>query len=355
MDRIHPVQQFLAERQIDGALLCQPENRRYFSGFTGSTGYVLLTQHGAWFFTDFRYTEQAKRQCTGFTIADITPTCSLFDHLKRMSLRTLAVEEDFISLAFSRRLQQECSLQLGSDIAPAIRAQRWIKNAAEQDCIRRACEITDQAFDHILTVIRPGITEAEINLELQHFMLRQPGVERTADRFIVASGPRGSMPHGIATDRAVQSGELVTMDFGCCYQGYWSDLTRTVCVGKASNAQKEIYACVLEAQRRAIAAVRPGITGRSVDQVARDYIASQGHKEHFGHGLGHSFGLEIHEPPRFAPNEEGDIPLVPGMIMTVEPGVYIEGFGGVRIEDDIVITADGCQLLSNCRRDLVEL
>ena len=354
MKRIQPLQRLLAERGIDAALICQPENRRYYSGFTGSTGYVLLTAEAALFLTDFRYTEQAARQCPGFSIVSITPECSLFDHLSRMGLHTLAVEEAFISLAFSRALEQR-SLQLSADLGPLIRAQRWIKDREELACIRRACEITDRAFDHILSFIRPGVTEAEINLELQFTMLRQPGVERTADRFIVASGPRGSMPHGIATDRPVQAGELITMDFGCCYQGYWSDLTRTVCVGKASQEQRTIYNCVLEAQRRAIGAIRPGITGRAVDRVAREYISGCGHGDHFGHGLGHSFGLEIHEPPRCAPNEEGDIPLAPGMIMTVEPGIYIEGLGGVRIEDDVVVTEDGCELLSGCRRELIEL
>lgn len=353
--RIKSIQSYLAEHRTDAALISQPENRRYYSGFTGSTGYVLVTGDAGYFVTDFRYTEQASKECPGLQVISIDPERTIFHVLRDHHISTLAVEEDFVSITFASQLQELADVQLVGDIGPVTRTDRWIKDAEEVARIRRACEITDAAFEHILGFIRDGVTEAEINFELQYFMKRYSGVEKMADNFIIASGLRGSMPHGIATGKVVRTGEFVTMDFGCNYLGYWSDLTRTICVGKASDAQRDIYHHVLEAQKLALNAVRPGLTGRQIDRIARDHIASCGHGAHFGHGLGHSFGLEIHEAPRCAQTAQGEIALQPGMIMTIEPGIYIEGFGGVRIEDDILITEAGCEVLSRCSRELIEL
>lgn len=353
--RIKSIQNYLAERRIDAALIFQPENRRYYSGFTGSTGYVLITEDAGYFVTDFRYTEQASKECSGLQVVPIDPEYTIIDLLRDHRISTLAVEEDFASITFASQLQALAGVRLAGDIGPVTRTDRCIKDAEEIARIRRACEITDAAFEYILGFIRDGVTEAEINFELQYFMKRYSGVEKMADNFIVASGLRGSMPHGVATDKVVRTGEFVTMDFGCNYLGYWSDLTRTICVGKASDAQRAIYHHVLEAQRLAMDAIRPGLTGRQIDRIARDHIVGCGHGAHFGHGLGHSFGLEIHEAPRCAQTAQGDTVLQPGMIMTIEPGIYVEGFGGVRIEDDILITETGCEVLSRCSRELIEL
>lgn len=344
----------MAEQALDAILITDPLNRRYYSGFMGSTGQLLLLPGRPCFVTDFRYLTQATEQCPGFEIVAVDPGFTLFDLLRQQGIGRLGVEESAVNLTMAQQLRNCGTAELvGIDAIP--RRDRQRKDAGELDCVQRACEITDRAFAHLLGRIVPGMTELELDLELRCFMQRENGVERMAERFIVASGPRGCMPHGVATDRKLQKGELVTLDFGCNYQGYWSDVTRTVCVGRACDWQREIYACVLEAQQQAIAAMTPGKTGRELHLVAWNHIDRAGYGQQFGHGLGHSFGLDIHEAPRCALTPEGDIPLEPGMLMTVEPGIYIEGKGGVRIEDDVVLTPDGCRLLSHCDKQLIEL
>lgn len=224
---------------------------------------------------------------------------------------------------------------------------RMVKDEEECAAIRRACEITDFAFTAMCRMIRPGVTEAAIDRFLQDYMRGFPEVERMAERFIVASGPRGSMPHGLASERALCEHEFVTVDFGCNCGGYWSDVTRTVCVGEPSAKQREIYEIVLAAQNAAISLAAPGKTGRELDSAARKIITDAGY--------GAYFGLNIHEAPQCAQNENGDIPLQPGMIITAEPGIYIPQFGRVRIEDDILITENGCVDLTQADKQLIVL
>lgn len=354
MSRTFALNRFIAEQGLDAILITDPMNRRYYSGFTGSTGYLLLLPAVDCFVADFRYVTQAKEQCHGFDILSIDPVYTLFDLLRRHHIVRLGVEENSISVAFARQLR-DCGVTklVGVDAIP--RRDRQIKDAEELNSIQRACEITDRAFEHLLGRITVGMTEWDIDMVLRSFMQRESGVERMADTFIVASGERGCMPHGVATNKKIQKGELITIDFGCNYRGYWSDVTRTVCVGGANDWQREIYGYVLEAQQRAITEMCAGKAGRELHLTAWNHIDAAGYGKQFGHGLGHSFGLDIHESPRCALTTEGDILLEAGMIMTVEPGIYIEGKGGVRIEDDVVITAEGCRLLSHCNRQLIEL
>lgn len=355
MSKIKYLQQHIEQNDIDAILVVSPSNRRYLSGFTGSTGYVLVTPTKRFFFSDFRYIEQSYNECKGYIIISTKSEEDIFTYIKRNNITRLGVERGFINLKFADYLRKYGEVERIVGIDDLLMNLRMIKNEEELFRIRCACEITDLAFENILTKIQDGITEAEINFELQTFMRRYPEVERMADRFIVASGARGSLPHGIAGAKIVRNGEFITMDFGCCYGGYWSDITRTVCLGEADSKQKEIYSIVLEAQRKAITHAKAGITGREVDKVARDIIENAGYGKYFGHGLGHSFGLDIHEPPRFAQNNQGDVILKPGMIMTVEPGIYIPNWGGVRIEDDILITQDGCINLTGARKELIEI
>lgn len=355
MSRVTRIQRFIIEKNLDGALIYQPENRRYYSGFKGSTGYVLVTKSKQIFITDFRYTEQAVKECTEYEIEVISPSITITDVLMNKGIKSLAIEEKYMNVWFMNELKNRLHLEKVEYIDNVIFQDRCIKDYSEILSIKKACEITDLAFEHIIGLIKDGITEAEIDFELRYFMSRFPGVEKMADKFIVASGARGSLPHGIATEKKVKKGELITMDFGCNYCGYWSDLTRTVCVGKADSKQREIYNTVFEAQNTALEVVRAGVTGRRVDKVAREVIDKAGYGKYFGHGLGHSFGLSIHEAPRCAQNPEGDIILQNGMIMTIEPGIYIENWGGVRIEDDIIILDSGFELLSHCNRKLLEL
>ena len=218
--------------------------------------------------------------------------------------------------------------------------------------IRRACEIADVGFAHILSYIQPGMTEMEVAAELEHHM-RMLGSERPAFQTIIASGVRGSLPHGVASDKVIARGELVTMDFGAVCAGYHSDITRTICVGRADARQRELYDAVLTAQQRALAALRPGVTGIEVDRVARDCLADHELDQYFGHGLGHSLGLEIHEEPRLS--KAGKDMMQPNMLITDEPGVYIPGWGGIRIADTVLITADGAEALTHAPTEFIEI
>lgn len=354
--RIARIREAIQERELDGALIFAPSNRRYLCGFTGSTGYVVLTEDTCSFLVDFRYEEQAKEQCADWELVKIAGEGDVFSWLSEQGIKRLGVENDFVTLQFLASLTGAGQIRKTKDISDVLLTLRMVKDAEEQRKIRRACEITDLAFEHVLAKMQEGMTEAEIDCILQGYMRTYPEVERMADRFIVASGERSALPHGIAGERRIRRGDLITMDFGCCCQGYWSDVTRTVCLGKANERQKEIYQVTLAAQEAALWAVAAGKTGREIDRAARDVIEKAGYGDYFGHGLGHGFGLDIHENPRFAQNEAGDIPLKSGMILTVEPGIYIPNFGGVRIEDDIVITETGCENLTKAKKQqLMEL
>ena len=260
-----------------------------------------------------------------------------------------------MSLRFLERLKENCKITDIESVDEILAELRMIKDQEELKKIQRACEITDLAFAYVLPRIREGMSEADVDRILQDYMRQYPEVDCMADRFIVASGEHGALPHGIAGERKIRKGDFITMDFGCNCHGYWSDVTRTVCLGKANAKQKEIYEITLEAQNASIAAIAPGKTGKEIDKVARDLITQRGYGEYFGHGLGHSFGLEIHEAPRFSQNQACDIPIKPGMIMTVEPGIYLPDFGGVRIEDDIIVTEIGCINLTKAEKELIEL
>lgn len=355
MSKTKALQQFVEEAALDAVLVYYPANRRYLSGFTGSTGYVLLTPIASRFFSDFRYVEQAQEECKGYEVVPIKGEDDLFVYIKEKKITSLGVESDFMTLRFADALRIIGGVEIITGIDYVLADLRMIKDDVELSNIRRACEITDLAFEYILTRIHEDMTEAEIDLELQGYMRKFPEVERMAERFIVASGEHGSLPHGIAGARKVKNGEFITMDFGCNCGGYWSDVTRTVCLGRADEKQKEIYSVVRAAQKAAIDMARAGVTGRHVDAAARNVIAGAGYGKYFGHGLGHSFGIDIHEAPRFAQSALGDIILKPGMTMTVEPGIYIPGWGGVRIEDDIIITANGCIDLTGASKELIEI
>ena len=353
--RIEQIRKELREQGLDAALICGPFNRRYVSGFAGSTGYAVITQEAADFLVDFRYWEQAAQQCPGWDIIKIKGEDDVFSWLREHKLETLGIEDNFITVRFASLLKQKGHVSKTQGIDGVLTKLRMVKSEEELTHIRRACEITDLAFSHVLTKICEGMSEAEIDNILQSYMRAYPEVDCMANRFIVASGEHGALPHGIAGERKVQKGDLITMDFGCNCRGYWSDVTRTVCLGPANERQKEIYEVTLQAQRAAIAAVSAGKTGYEIDRVARDVITAAGYGEYFGHGLGHSFGLEIHEAPRCSQNEMCDIMLEEGMMMTIEPGIYIPGFGGVRIEDDIIVTKDGCIDLTQSEKELIEL
>lgn len=353
--RVARLQAYLKQESLDAAFVFDSDNRRYLSGFRGSTGYVVVTQKNALFFTDFRYTQQAGEQCPGLEIVSIRSEADVISYLASHTLRRLGLVEAETSVRLYKALKTGIEHLETAAIDSELLRLRMVKDAQECASIRKACEITDLAFSAMCEMIRPGMTEAEVDRFLQDYMRGFLEVERMAERFIVASGPRGSMPHGLASGRTICDHEFVTVDFGCNCGGYWSDVTRTVCVGEPDAKQREIYETVLAAQNAAILLAAPGKTGRELDHAARTLIADAGYGEYFGHNLGHSFGLNIHEAPQCARNQNGDIPLQPGMIVTIEPGIYIPQFGGVRIEDDILITENGCENLTRADKQLIIL
>ncbi|KXZ40073.1 Xaa-Pro aminopeptidase [Alkalithermobacter thermoalcaliphilus JW-YL-7 = DSM 7308] len=350
--RIQKLRNVMKDKNLEAVIIYKPQNRRYICGFTGSSGYVLITQDRQIFFTDFRYIQQAKDQCKGFEILEISKAEPVTKYIKEMKISTLGFEDDFMDVStyfnFTKELENTKMVQLEG----LILQLRSIKDENEIKTISKAAQIADKAFEHILKFIKPGVSEKELALELEYFM-KKNGALGLSFEPIVASGKRSSLPHGVASEKIIEEGDFLTLDFGCIYNGYCSDMTRTVVVGQASDEQKKIYNIVLEAQIKALEAIRPGITGQELDKIARDYITEKGYGSNFGHGLGHGLGLEVHELPHV--NSLGKNPLQPGMIITDEPGIYIPDFGGVRIEDLILVTDDGYKVLSNSPKELIQI
>lgn len=351
-NRVERLRKSLKENRLDSAIVFKPENRRYLSGFTGTSAYVVITEDRNLLITDFRYVKQASDQCKGFEIVKHTNDRTIYEILNGLGLKKLGFEDTFVTVSQYNDFKDKL---IGIELRPlkdTLNKLRVIKDQEEINEIRRAAEIADKTFEYICSVIKPGITEWEVALEIEGFM-KKKGASGTSFDSIVASGIRSSMPHGVASHKVIEEGDFVTLDFGCIYNGYCSDMTRTIVVGKASEKQKEIYNIVLEAQEAALEAIKPGITGCDADKVARDIIESKGYGEYFGHGLGHGVGLEVHESPRLSPL--GKDVLEANMIVTDEPGIYLPDFGGVRIEDLVVITENGCERLSKSPKHLIEL
>lgn len=352
MIRIEKLREFMAQRGLDSLFLLKPENRRYATGFTGTTGLVLLTRQRAMFFTDFRYMAQAKKQCVGYEILEVSREMSFLDYMRTMRLGKMGFENTEMDVATYTHMRDSLPNTEFIALGNGLLEVRAVKDQNEIENIKKAASIADEAFEHILNFISPGMKENEVALELEIFM-RRKGASALSFESIVASGLRSALPHGVATDKVIEHGDIVTMDYGCVYNGYCSDMTRTVIIGKANEKQKKIYNIVLEAQQRVIGKIFPGKTGQDLDLIARNYIDRRGYGSYFGHGLGHGVGLQIHELPNIS--VLGKEPLVSGMIITDEPGIYIPDFGGVRIEDLILVTDSGCEVLSKSTKDLIEI
>lgn len=350
------IQKLLMTTGVEAALITDPYNMRYISGFRGGEGTIYISGSRQVLITDSRYTEAAGKEST-FTIMECNRQHSTTDILRELieaeDVKRLGYEDaSMLCRTFSDYQKKLPMVQQWVPLGDEVRKLRQIKNEAELTCLRQAERIGDLAFSKILDVIRPGMTEKEVRMELEYQMMKY-GADGTSFDTIVASGIHSSMPHAIPTDKKLEPGDFVTMDFGCRYQGYCSDMTRTIVVGKANDRQKEIYQLVLKANRVTESLLHAGMICREVDKIARDIITDAGYGDYFGHGLGHSVGLEIHESP--ACNMRDTTVLQPNMIMTVEPGVYLPGFGGVRIEDMVVITEHGYENLAHSSKELIEL
>lgn len=341
------------QKNIDGLIISKPENQYYISGFSGE-GLTIVTDYQNYIITDSRYTEQAKNEALDFEIIETTigtsPFLIGFQIIKQFNLENIGFENNFITVKKYDELKEnfkKINLVKTDRIIEGLRVK---KDSKEIDYIKSAQEITDKAFTHILEFIKPGVNELELAAELEFFM-KKNGSVATAFETIFVSGSRTSFPHGVPSKRKLQLGDLVTIDFGARFSSYCSDMTRTVVIGKPSDKQLSIYNTVLQAQTKAIEYIKPGRNCKDVDGVARKLIQEHGFGKYFGHGLGHGVGLEIHEEPRLSPKSK-DV-LLPGMVVTVEPGIYIENFGGVRIEDMIVVTENGYKNLTNSEKQLI--
>lgn len=353
MSTLKKIRNYIRENELDGLFITSPYNRRYITQFTGSAGIVLITEDEALLITDFRYIEQATNQAKEFTI--VKHDAELVDEIKiqlnRLQVNRIGFEAEQMTVAEYRHYEKSlpCELVATKDV---IEQLRIVKTREEIEILKDAAKIADDAFEHILSFIKPGVREIDVANELEYFMRKQGATSSSFD-IIVASGVRSSLPHGVASDKKIATGELVTLDFGALYKGYCSDITRTVAVGDISDELKEIYTVVLTAQEKAVANIKPGMTGIEADAIARDYITEQGYGHYFGHGTGHGIGLEVHEEPRLSPRAK--TVLQENMVVTVEPGIYVPNVGGCRIEDDIVLTETGNERLTLASKELIQL
>lgn len=343
MDRSDKLRALISDDEA--VLISTYPNIFYYSGFTSEDAALLITKNASLILTDSRYTIQAKQQSPFYEICDIAKTEEL---IKALGENTLCIEEDFVSVAFFSKLQK-CGKRI-KPFSKRISYPRRIKDNEEVMKIAAAEKLGDEAFCYILDKIKPGVSEKEIALTLEFFM-RKNGAQRLSFETICASGLRSAMPHGVASDKIIESGELLTLDFGCVLDGYCSDMTRTVAVGYASEKQKEIYDVVKRAQQNALDVIKAGMAASDADRAARAVIADAGFGENFGHSTGHSVGVEIHELPSLSPKSNDILEI--GNVVSVEPGIYIENFGGVRIEDLVKIEADGVQNLTASPKELI--
>jgi Xaa-Pro aminopeptidase len=353
MEKLEKLRALFDEHNIDGLLVTNPYNRRYITGFTGTAGVAVISRDKAVFITDFRYVEQASKQVQGFEIVQHTGPIveEAANQVARLGIQKLGFEQEDVSYATFKAYESAVKAEL-VPTSYVIEKLRLIKSESEIKILKEAAEIADAAFEHILSFIRPGVKEIDVANELEFFMRKQGATSSSFD-IIVASGHRSALPHGVATEKVIEKGELVTLDFGAYYKGYCSDITRTIAVGAISEELKTIYNIVLQAQLRGMEGIKPGMTGKEADALTRDYISEKGYGEYFGHSTGHGIGLEIHEGP--ALSVRSDVVLAPGMVVTVEPGIYIPGLGGVRIEDDTVVTEKGNESLTYSPKELIIL
>ncbi|GAA0352586.1 Xaa-Pro peptidase family protein [Alkalibacterium iburiense] len=353
MSRVSAIQKKLNEEGLEALLVTSSYNLRYVSGFTGTAGVSLITKEKAYFITDFRYTEQAAEQAVGFEIIKHggNPYEDVDKILQEKGISEVGFEKDFVTFSTYEMLKDKLSAQL-KPVSGLVESLREIKEEAEVETIQEAIKITEYAFEEILNFIKPGVTEIEVANKLD-FLMREKGATSVSFDTIVASGKRSAMPHGVASEKKIEQGDMITFDFGCYYKGYVSDMTRTISLGDPGEELKKIHQIVLDANLRVTEAAKPGITGKELDAVARDYITEKGYGEQFGHSTGHGIGLEVHEGPGIHFRNEKI--LVEGNVITNEPGIYIPGLGGVRIEDDLLITKDGNRNLMTVSKELIQL
>ena len=353
MKNIEKYQSLLETGEVDALLLTSVYNRLYAAQYRVAEGVAVVTREGAYYFTDSRYIEAAEKNLKGFTVRMTHPGSSEIERINEVigehTIKKLGFEENDMTYGDYLRYNEALHAVL-VPMQAKIDAFRATKEPWEIELMRKAQAITDRAFAEVITRIKPGMTELELQAELIYCMYKNGGTGLAFDP-IVVSGPNTSLPHGVAGERVIQKGDFVTMDVGASYMGYCSDMTRTVAVGYATDEMKHVYDTVLKAQLTAIAATKAGVPGKDIDGTARKVIADAGYGEYFGHGYGHSLGLEIHENP--SPNASNVEPLPAGVVWSAEPGIYLPGKFGVRIEDVTIITEEGCEDITGSPKNLI--
>jgi len=335
-------------KEIDGFLITNLQNMNYLSGFDGE-GFALITKKDNYLLTDSRYTEQAEKESPDFKIIIDEPKIkdarilSLGKILAENMIKKIAFESNNLSYADFKKYSDSLKSIEFLTTKNIIEQIRMVKDKNEIIKMKKAAQIATESLKEVFEIIKPGMRELDIASELAYTM-RKKGAQKEAFETIVVSGERSSLPHGKPSEKKIDEGELITIDMGANYQNYNSDITRTIVIGKESQKQKEIFSIVLEAQKAALEIIKPGLKCSEVDSVARNIIEKKGYGKNFGHGLGHGVGLDIHEMPRVSFND--DTILLPGMVVTIEPGIYLPKFGGVRIEDSILITEEGYEILT---------
>ena len=357
MNHFQKIAAHLDELELDAMLLTGEANRFYASGFhsSGTDGVALVTRRKAYYFTDSRYTEAAERCVEGAEIREIGHgkgyAAMLGEIIQEQTLRRVGFEDAYMTVrdhgAYHKALP--CELVPAADLLLRLRS---VKDEGELEAMIGAQRIAEKALKDIFEEIHPGVTEKEIAARLQYLMLHYGASDMSFDP-IVVSGPNGSLPHGVPSEKTILSGEFVTMDFGCIYRGYCSDMTRTVAVGFATEEMQTVYQTVLAAQQAGICAARAGVSGQAVDGAARKVIETAGYGPYFGHSFGHGVGVEIHESPNASPANESPLPA--GAMISAEPGIYLPGKLGVRIEDVLLITEEGCRDITLAPKDLLVL
>lgn len=354
MNHIAQIAAKLPEYGLDAMLITSESGERYALGFHGE-GLLLVTRDGAHYTTDGRYIEAARAQITGAQVSLVSAgsghLAQARAYIAEKDLHNVGFESGALTVDGHRRYAQELSCIL-TPAQPLLDGLRAAKDSEEQAVMRRAQQITDEAFKAVLNFIRPGLTEREIAARLVYELLRRGGEKVSFDP-IVAAGANGSMPHAVPGDQAVEAGMFITMDFGCKVEGYCSDMTRTVALGQPTEEMERVYTTVLEAQKAGINAARAGVAGREVDAAARRVIAEAGYGEFFTHSFGHSLGIDIHESPNASPGETGVLPV--GAVVSAEPGIYLPGKFGVRIEDVLILKEGGCEDITASPKNLIVL
>ncbi|MFQ3549399.1 MAG: Xaa-Pro peptidase family protein [Armatimonadota bacterium] len=353
--RIYKIIEIINSNGCDSFLVTSIDNIFYLSGFTGSTAALIITENDTYILVDPRYSIQARNECNDIEVVDYTGKSTIdavSSFINDKNIKSVLCEADNLSVTLFNKLKsslnESISLELSSGVVEKL---RMVKDEYEIEKIKSACRIVDDTISKISNTIKVGMTEKEVAILIDYTM-RSVGADKAGFDTIAASGHNSACPHASPTDRKLQYGDFLKLDFGAELNRYNSDITRTFVIGKPTDKHKEIYNTVLAAQMKAIEAIKPNISGKEIDDVARNYIAECGYGKNFGHGLGHSIGIEVHDGPGLS--QTSDIILQPGMVFTVEPGIYIEGFGGVRIEDDVLVTETGYEILTHSnKKDIV--